>query len=144
MLQVVIILGWLVAVGLVIYLATQALKHRLWGRHQRKLRFRKVREFRRRHYFDQKRRRWVRNVDGVVLIDVAGEDRRFMLAVLGWLLLVLWEGYWLWEIVERFSKSTHPWQLPYPSLFFVLVIVPLAIYLFFRRRRKRRSARLPV
>ena len=144
MLLIVIILGWLVAFGLVIYLAPRALKYRLWGRQQRKLRFRKVREFRKHHHFDQKRRRWVQNADGMVLIDEASEDRWFILTILGWLLFVVWEGYWFLEVVEQFSKSTHPLQLPYASLFFVSVVVPLAVYLFFRRRRKRQSTRIPV
>jgi hypothetical protein len=143
MLQIVIILGWLVAFAMVMYFAPQAIKHRLLGRRQRKLRFRKVREFIKHHHFDRKRRRWVRSVDGVEVIDEASEDRWFMLTILGWLLFVVWEGYWLSEIVERFSISTKPLQLPYPSLFFVLVVAPLIVYLFFRRRRMRRSARIP-
>jgi hypothetical protein len=143
MLQIVIILGWLVAFAMVMYFAPQAIKHRLLGRRQRKLRFRKVREFIKHHHFDRKRRRWVRSVDGVEVIDEASEDRWFMLTILGWLLFVVWEGYWLSEIVERFSMSTKPLQLPYPSLFVVLVVAPLVVYLFFRRRRMRRSARIP-
>jgi hypothetical protein len=143
MLQIVIILGWLVAFGLVMYFAPQAIKHRLLGRRQRKLRFRKVREFIKHHHFDRKRRRWVRSVDGVEVIDEASEDHWFMLTILGWLLFVVWEVYWLFEVEERFRNSTRPWGLPYPSLFFVLVVVPLAVYLFFRRRRMRRSARVP-
>src|SRR5512137_122498 len=143
MLQIVVILGWLVAFGMVMCFAPQAIKHRLSGRRQRKLRFRKVREFIKHHHFDRKRRRWVRSVDGVEVIDEASEDRWFMLTILGWLLFVVWEGYWLSEIVERFSISTKPLQLPYPSLFFVLVVAPLVVYLFFRRRRMRRSARIP-
>ena len=143
MLQIVIILGWLVAFGMVIYFAPQAIKHRLSGRRQRKLRFRKVREFIKHHHFDRKRRRWVRSVDGVEVIDEASEDYWFMLTILGWFLFVVWEVYWLLEIVERFSVSAKPLELPYPSLFVVLVVLPLAIYLFFRRRRMRRSARIP-
>ena len=143
MLQIAIIFGWLVAFGLVMYFAPQAIKHRLLGRRQRKLRFGKVREFIKNHHFDRKRRRWVRSVDGVEVIDEASEDRWFMLTILGWLLFVVWEVYWLLEIEERFRNSTRPWELPYPSLFFVLVVVPLVAYLFFRRRRMRRSARIP-
>jgi hypothetical protein len=79
----------------------------------------------------------------VEVIDEASEDRWFMLTILGWLLFVVWEVYWLLEVEERFRNSTRPWGLPYPSLFFVLVVVPLAVCLFFRRRRMRRSARVP-
>jgi hypothetical protein len=80
----------------------------------------------------------------VNVIDEPSEDRWLMLTILGWLLFVMWERYWLSEIVERFSTSTKPLQLPYPSLFFFLVVVPLAVYLFFRRRRRRQRARMPV
>jgi hypothetical protein len=141
MLQLVIILGWLVAFGLMVRLAVRALKHRLLGRRQRKLAFRKLREFRRHHHFDEKRQRWVRN-DGVIYVDEASEDRRFMLALLWSLLFVLWEGYWVLEIIER-SKTAHPWQLPYVFLFFILVVIPLAVYLLIRRRMRRLSAQLP-
>jgi hypothetical protein len=85
----------------------------------------------------------VRSVDGVEVIDEASEDRWFMLTILGWFLFIVWEIYWLLEVEERFHNSTRPWELPYPSLFFVLVVVPLVVYLFFRRRRMRRSARIP-
>jgi len=143
MLQIVIIFGWLVAFGLMVHLAREAIKRRLRGRRWRKLAFRNIREFRRHHHFDHKRQRWVRSADGVVLTDEASEDRWFMLTILGWLLLVVWEAYWLSEIKNRFSESTRPWELPYPSLFIVLVVLPLAVYLFFRRRRRRRAVRLP-
>ena len=143
MLQIAITLGWLIAFGLMAYLAPQVIKHRSSGRRQRKLRFRKVREFIKHHHFDRKRRRWVRSVDGVEVIDEASEDYWFMLTILGWFLFVVWEVYWLLEIVERFSVSAKPLELPYPSLFVVLVVLPLAVYLFFRRRRMRRSARIP-
>jgi hypothetical protein len=142
--QIAIIIGWLVAFGLMIYLAKEAIKHRLWGRQERKLRFRKAREFRRHHHFNEKRRRWVRSVDGVNVIDEASEDRWLMLTILGWFLFVVWEIYWLLEVVERFTTSTKPLQLPYPTLFFFLVVIPLAVYLFFRRRRRRQRARVPV
>ena len=79
----------------------------------------------------------------MTLVDEAGEDRRLMLVFLGWLLFVLWEGYWFLEIAERFAKSTHPLQLPYVLLFFMVVVIPFAGYLVFRRIT-RRSARLSV
>ena len=143
MLQIVILLCWVLALGLVVYLATESLRHRLWGRQRRKLAARKLWEFKKHHHFDPKLGRWVRKDDGSVLIDQAGDDRRLVLVIVGWLLLIVWEGYWILEIVERFSKATHPLQLPYVFLFVMLVGVPLAIYLYVRRRI-RRSARLPV
>ena len=144
MLPIVIILAWLVAFGLAAYLVTHAIKRRLLGRRRRRSEFRKLREFRRYHYFDQKAERWVRKVDGVKLIDEVAEDRRFRLIFFGWILLVLWEGYWLLEIAERFSGSTRPLQLPYVLLFFILFVLPLAVYLFFHRRLRRSARSLPA
>jgi hypothetical protein len=141
MLQIVLIFAWVIAVCLALYLATRAIRHRMLGRHRRKMELRRYRAFRRSHRFDQKQQRWIRKADGAVM-DV-GEDRRFVLACVGLLLFVLWEGYWLLEVVERFSMSTHPLQLPYVFLFVLLVIVPLAGYFFFRRLM-RRSIRLPI
>jgi hypothetical protein len=96
----------------------------------------KSREFRRHHHFDDKRQYWVRNVDQVPLIDDSVQDRRFYLASVGWLLFILWEAYWLWEIRARFVESGSL-QLPYMFLFFILVVVPLAWYLFLRRKLRR-------
>jgi hypothetical protein len=143
MLHIVIILGWLIAIGFVVYLAPQAARRRLSGRKQRKHTFRKLREFRRHHGFDQKHQRWVRN-DGVVLIDDVSEDRRLTLVVLGWLLFVLWEGYWFWEIAQRFSETTRRGELPYVFLFLVLIVIPLAVFLFVRRRLRRSAQLLPA
>jgi hypothetical protein len=68
--------------------------------------------------------------DGAVLVDEVIEDRWWLnLVVLGWLAFVLWEGYWIWQIVQRFSK-TNLLQLPYVFLFFILVVIPLAVYFF--------------
>src|SRR5262245_10242930 len=142
MLHIAIIFAWIVAVGLAVYLAARAIRYRLLGRQRRKHALRKIRAFRRRHRFDEKQQRWVRKTDGVALIDEVSEDRRFVLVSFALLLFVLWEGYWLLEIVERFSKSTHPWQLPYMFLFIIMVVIPLAGYLFVRRLM-RRSARVP-
>jgi hypothetical protein len=143
MLQIVIIFAWVLAACLAVYLAARAIRNRLLGRHRRKMALRRLRAFRRRHHFDQKQQRWIRKVDGVAMIDEPAEDRRFVLACLGLILFVLWEGYWLLEVVERFSKSTHPLQLPYVFLFVILVIVPLAGYFLFRRLM-RRPGRLPL
>jgi hypothetical protein len=142
MLHIVIVLAWLIALGLAVYLATRAIKHRLLGRQKKKTDAKKIREFRRHHHFDEKRQYWVRNVDQVALIDDSVKDRRFVLTFIGWLLFILWEGYWLWEIREQFVASGHL-QLPYVFLFFILVVVPLAWYLLLRRKL-RRLAMIPL
>ncbi|MGB7012367.1 MAG: hypothetical protein WBD97_18430 [Pseudolabrys sp.] len=144
MLQIAIILAWLTALGLMIYLATQAFKRRLRGGRRERLEFRKIRRFRRQHRFDEQRRRWVRKRDGVVVTTEAHEDRWFRVTILGWLLLILWEGYWISEIVERGRDTKGSLQLPYVFLFFVLVLVPLFVYWVCRRKMRRQSARLPI
>jgi hypothetical protein len=142
MLNIMLILTWIVAFGLAMYLATRAIKFRLRGRQQKKLERRKLRDFTRHHRFDERQHRWVRKDDGVVLVDEVIEDRRLNLVVLGWLAFVLWEGYWFWEIAQRYFE-TNRLELPYMFLFFILVVIPLAVYLFIRRRI-RRSARRAV
>lgn len=137
MLQIVIVLAWLVALGLVVYLAKQAITRRWRGRRQRKISARNLREFRKHHHFDTIRRQWVRNVDQVAVVDEASEDRRLILAILGWLLFFLWEGYWFSEVIERYSTTSRPLQLPYVFLFVMLVVVPLAVNMFFWRKMRR-------
>jgi hypothetical protein len=80
----------------------------------------------------------------VTVTTEAHEDRWFRVAVFGWLLLVLWEGYWIWEIIERGRDTQGPLQLPYVFLFFMLVFVPLVIYWVCRRKMRRQSVRLPI
>lgn len=144
MLHIVIILGWLIAFGLVVYLATHAIKRRFLGRRRRSSEVRKLRNFRRHHYFDEKEARWVRQVDGEQLIDEVAEDHRFRLIFFGCVLFVLWEGYWFFELAQRFSETSRPLELPYVFLFFILVVIPLAVYLFFRRRLRRAAHSLPT
>jgi hypothetical protein len=136
MLHIAIVLAWPIAFALAVYLATRAMKHRLWGRQERRRVLKRSREFRRQHHFDEKQQYWVRNVDQVPLIDDSVRDRRFYITFWGWLLFILWEAYWLWEIRARFV-DTGRLQLPYVFLFFILVVVPLAWYLFLRRKLRR-------
>ena len=136
MLHIAIVLAWPIAFALAVYLATRAMKHRLWGRQERRRVLKRSREFRQQHHFDEKQQYWVRNVDQVPLIDDSVRDRRFYITFWGWLLFILWEAYWLWEIRARFVE-TGRLQLPYVFLFFILVVVPLAWYLFLRRKLRR-------
>ena len=136
MLHIAIVLAWPIAFAVAVYLATRAMKHRLFGRQERRRVLKRSREFRRQHHFDEKQQYWVRNVDQVPLIDDSVRDRRFYITFWGWLLFILWEAYWLWEIRARFVE-TGRLQLPYVFLFFILVVVPLAWYLFLRRKLRR-------
>jgi len=133
MLYIVIILAWLIALSLAVYLASTAIKRRLSGRKERKRAQKRAKEFRRTHHFDEKRRYWVRNVDQVALNNHSVEDRRIFLTVVGWLLFILWEGYWVLEIREQYIARGRL-ELPYVFLFFIMVVVPLAWYFFLRRK----------
>jgi len=59
-----------------------------------------------------------------------------------WLLFILWEGYWVLEIREQYVAKGRL-ELPYVFLFFMLVGIPFALYLFLRRKL-RRAAIIPV
>jgi hypothetical protein len=133
MFYIVIGLAWLIALSLAVYLATTAIKRRLLDRKEKRRALKRAREFRRNHHFDDKRQYWVRNVDRVALIDHSVKDRRIFLTFVGWLLFILWQGYWILEIREQYVANGRL-ELPYMFLFFILVVVPLAWYLFLRRK----------
>jgi hypothetical protein len=142
MLQIGLVVAWLIALSLAIHLAIKAIKARLLGRRERRQALKTAREFRKNHHFDPKQKRWVRNVDQVALIDHSAEDRRIFLIVIGWLLFILWEGYWVLEIREQYVANGRL-DLPYAFLFFMVVAIPFALYLFLRRKL-RRVAIIPV
>jgi hypothetical protein len=143
MLQIGLVVAWLIALSLAIHLATTAIKARLLGRRVRKEAQKTAREFRKKHHFDPKQKRWVRNGDKVALIDHSAEDRRIFLLFLFWLLFILWEGYWALEIHEQYVARAGHLALPYGFLFFMTVVLPLTLYLFLRRKL-RRMAVIPV
>jgi hypothetical protein len=132
MLLMLIFLAWVLAFICMVYLAGQAIRNVTRGR----LRRGRVRKFARNHHFDEKRQRWVRNHDGTVLVDEASEDRHLRNALLLLILLIIWEVYWILEIVERVRTAPTAWQLPYLFLFIVLIGIPLAAFLLFRRMRR--------
>jgi len=76
------------------YFAMQGLKNRIAERRRKKAAARKIREFKKRHHFDERRQRWVRNIDGVILPDpdeLSG-DLPHGFALFGCLILVLRES----------------------------------------------------
>jgi len=81
-------------------------------------------------------------VDQVALIDHSAEDRRIFLLFIFGLLFILWEGYWVLEVYEQYVARGRL-ELPYVFLFFMVVVVPLALYSFLRRKL-RRVAIIPV
>ena len=80
----------------------------------------------------------MRNVDQVALIDHSAEDRRIFLLFIFGLLFILWEGYWVLEVYEQYVARGRL-ELPYVFLFFMVVVVPLALYSFLRRKLRRSS-----
>ena len=136
MLQIGLVIAWLIALGLAIHLATKAIKARLLGRRVRKQARKTAREFIKNHHFDPKQKRWMRNGDKVALIDHSADDRRIFLIFIFWLLFILWEGYWVLEIYEQYVARGRL-ELPYVFLFFMVVVVPLALYSFVRRKLRR-------
>jgi hypothetical protein len=136
MLQIGLVVAWLIALSLAIHLATKAIKARLLGRRVRKQAQKTAQEFRKNHHFDPKQKHWVRNVDKVALIDHSAKDRRIFLIFIFWLLIILWEGYWVSEIYEQYVARGRL-ELPYVFLFFMVVVVPLALYSFLRRKLPR-------
>jgi len=143
MLQIGLVVAWLIALSLAIHLATTVIKARLLGRRERKRARKTARQFRKKHHFDPKQKRWVRNADQVALIDHSAEDRRIFLIFIFGLLFVLWEGYWGLEIYEQYVARGGRLALPYVFLFFMTVVLPLTVYLFLRRKL-RRTAVIPV
>jgi hypothetical protein len=119
---ILIILGWLVVLCCFIYLAADAGRIRLHERREKKAAARTIREFKKQHYYNEKRRHWVRKSDGVVLPD-ANDDFRRNITPFGYLALVLWEIFWAAEI----AATPHLSQIPYLFLLAMMVGIPFAV-----------------
>jgi len=136
MLHILIIFAWIVAFGCWAILAWQVAKLQLFDRNQKKASVRKSSGLRKLNPFGESHQDSVRNPGGSVLpgADVAGigNRRRRGIALFGYFMLFLWEAYWVSEIVERFSRSSNPLQLPYFFLLVVTVGIPLGVYLIAR------------
>ena len=61
-------------------------------------------------------------MDQVALIDHSAENHRIFIIVVGWLLFVLWEGYWVLEIREQYVTRGRL-ELPCVFLLFMRVDV---------------------
>jgi GT2 family glycosyltransferase len=134
MLQILIIVGWVIAAGLLVYLVPQAARHRLISRSRKKSTIWNAKELEKHHDPDEKRQREV-TLDRVTSSATREESYYYRrgVTIIGYLALFLWEGFWISNISDRFKLSTNPFQLPYFFLFVVLVGIPLAVYLFSRR-----------
>ena len=124
---ILIILGWLVVLGCLFYLAADAGRIRLHERREKKAAARTIQDFKKHHHYDEKRRRWVRMSDGAVLPDASDDFRS--LTPFGYLALVLWEIFWAAEI----AATPHLSQIPYLFLLAMMVGVPFAVRRLSRR-----------
>jgi hypothetical protein len=122
-----IILGWLIFVGCTIYLAMDVAKNRLYERRAMKVAAKKIKNFKKHHHYDEKRGQWVRKRDGVVLADASGDAERHVMPF-SYLMLVLWEMFWVVEIVMAPRLS----QIPYLFLLVMMIGVPLTFLMLLR------------
>ena len=142
MLNILIIIGWLLVICLMLYLAKELVKDRFRARRERKLAIRNAIRARRREQFMENRRRWAEINTGVIqprpaeAAAYAERRQKQNQRLFGWVVFLLWEGYWIVEIVDQFKKSDHPLQLPYFFLFIVMVVIPYSVYRFSTRRRR--------
>jgi hypothetical protein len=146
MLNTLIIIGWLLAICCMIYLAKELVKDRFRARRERKLAIRNAIRARRREQFMENRRRWAEINTGVIqprpaeALAKAERRQKQNQRLFGWMIFLLWEGYWIIEIIDQFRKSDKPLQLPYFFLFVVMVVIPYSVY-WFQGRHKRRARR---
>jgi hypothetical protein len=146
MLNILIIIGWLLAICLMLYLAKELVKDRFHRRRERKLAIRNAIRARRREQFMENRRRWAEINTGVIQPRPAEAQANFERRqrqnqrLFGWVVFLLWQGYWVVEILDQFKKSDHPLQLPYFFLFIVMVVIPYSVY-WYQGRQKRRARR---
>ena len=123
--QILIIVGWLFAFGCLLYLAVESLKISIFAAAPKQAR------------------------TGGDKITLAQSRRHLTKRVLnfprgvgpfGYVLLVLWEGYWILDVADRFAKAATPLKSQLPYYFFLLFVtvgIPLAAYLAARRLLRR-------
>ena len=148
MLNILIIVGWLLAIDLMLYLTKELVKDRFHRRRERKLAIRNAIRARRREQFMENRRRWAEINTGVIqprpaeAAAYAQRRQKQNQKLFGWMVLLLWQGYWIVEILDQFRKSDHPLQLPYFFLFVVMVVIPYSVYWFSTRKSRLERRRI--
>ena len=148
MFNILIIIGWLLAILCMLYLAKELVKDRFRARRERKLAVRDAIRARRREQFMENRRRWAEINTGVIQPRPAEAQANFERRqkqnqrLFGWVVFLLWQAYWVVEIVDQFKKSDRPLQLPYFFLFMVMIVIPYSIYWFSTRRTRLERRRL--
>jgi Ca2+/Na+ antiporter len=124
---ILIILGWLIVLGCFFYLSADAARNRLYEGRARKATARKIQDFKKHHHYDEKRRKWVRKCDGVVLPNASDNIQRNVMPF-GYLMLVLWEIFWIVQIAAAPRWS----QIPYLFLLVMMIGLPFAIRMLLR------------
>jgi len=148
MLNILIIVGWFLAICCMLYLAKELVKDRFRARRERKIAIRNAIRARRREQFMENRRRWTEINTGVIqprpAEAAASYERRQKQnqRLFGWVVLLLWQGYWIMEIADQFRKSDTPLQLPYFFLFVVMVVIPYTAYWFSSRKSRLERRRI--
>jgi hypothetical protein len=131
-----------------LYLAKELVKDRIRARRERKLAVRNAIRAQRREQFMENRRRWAELNTGVIQPRPAEAAAKFERRqkqnqrMFGWMVLLLWQGYWIVEIADQFRKSDTPLQLPYFFLFVVMVVIPYGVYWFSSRKNRLERRRL--
>ena len=129
MLHVLLILGWLLAVACMLLLVVETVRARLLKK-PAKPKVRK-RRFWQSHWFAED------EVSPTPLGTPPPTQGDF--SVRPWLkpaaivAFLLWEVFWISEIVEKTSQSDRPLQLPYVFLLVVMIGIPTAIYFAARK-----------
>jgi hypothetical protein len=124
---ILIILGWLIILGCFVYLATDVARNRLSERRERKFAAKKIQAFKKHNHYDEKRRQWMRNRDDADLSDASDDIQRNAMSF-GHLILVVWELFWVVEIVTAPGLS----EIPYFFLLVMMIGVPLAFRMLMR------------
>jgi hypothetical protein len=119
---ILIILGWLIIFGCLIYLATDVARNRFYDRRARKAAAKRIQYFKKHHYYDEERKKWVRKRDSVAYPDASDESQGNVIRF-GYLMLVLWELFWVVEVATAPRLS----QIPYLFLLVMMIGLPLAL-----------------
>src|SRR4029079_8712312 len=111
MLNFLIIAGWLLAILCMLYLAKELMKDRFHARRARKLAIRNAIRAQRREQFMENRRRWEDIHTGVNQARPAEAQAAFdrrqkqNQRLFGWIVFLLWEGYWIVENIDQIKKK---------------------------------------
>jgi hypothetical protein len=146
MLQVLSILGTLIALGCLIYLLMESLRHRLSARRQIREAKRKNKKLEKSRRLEEKRQGLLPNVDAAEARLERAEDDEILRTIgrFGYALLFIWEAFLILPVAwgEIFGGPDWP-QPSFIHLLRVTIGYPLVVFLLWRflLRIRRRFAR---